>query len=173
MTTPQQRLLNNASKTSIDDDADDDAKVQNTKSQTEAVLGPKFENLIQKMHTNVKYCVLFGPCCNHSSACSHLCWQPEPGLMHHAPEKLVNLAGQKLNAMVSEESINRSPNSLRRVSQRSATNGFGSHRDKLAACSEMRPPSLCVVAWLRGSLDAAAWCEASGTLRYMISYMIS
>jgi hypothetical protein len=53
-------LLNNVSKTSMDDVSDDDAKVQNTKSQTEAALGPKFENLFQRMHTNVKYCVLFG-----------------------------------------------------------------------------------------------------------------
>ena len=38
---------------------DDDAKVQNTKSQIEAALGTKFENLFQKMLPCVKYFVLF------------------------------------------------------------------------------------------------------------------
>jgi hypothetical protein len=33
----------------MDDDADYDAKVQSTKFQTEAALGPKFENMFQKM----------------------------------------------------------------------------------------------------------------------------
>ena len=33
--------------------------LQNTESQTEAVLGPKFENLFQKMRLNVGYFVCF------------------------------------------------------------------------------------------------------------------
>jgi hypothetical protein len=43
-------------------DADDDAKVQNTKSQLEAALGAKFESLFGKMMRNVKY---FAFSCNH------------------------------------------------------------------------------------------------------------
>ncbi len=41
--------------TSMDGDADDDAKVQNAISQLEAALGAKFECLLGKMLTNVKY----------------------------------------------------------------------------------------------------------------------
>jgi hypothetical protein len=44
----------------MDGDADYDAKVQNTKFQTEAALGPKFENLFQKMLPHVNYFVFFG-----------------------------------------------------------------------------------------------------------------
>ncbi len=40
-------------------DADDDAKVQNTKSQKEAALGAKFESLFGKMQSIVKYVVIF------------------------------------------------------------------------------------------------------------------
>jgi hypothetical protein len=50
------KMLNNDSvQASMDGDADYDAKVQNTKSQTQAALGPKFENLSQKMRLNVRY----------------------------------------------------------------------------------------------------------------------
>ncbi len=39
-------------------DADDDAKVQNTKSQIESALDAKFEGLFEKMLGNIKYFVL-------------------------------------------------------------------------------------------------------------------
>ncbi len=48
-----------------------------------------------------------------------LCWQPESGPMHHAPEKNVNLADQKLNDMASEESNDRPPNGLQTASEES------------------------------------------------------
>ena len=44
---------------SMDCDSDDDAKVQNTKSQLEAVLGEKFESLFEKMFTNIISIVFF------------------------------------------------------------------------------------------------------------------
>ena len=43
----------------MDGDADYDSEIQNTKFQTQAALGPKFENLFQKMLTHVKYFVFF------------------------------------------------------------------------------------------------------------------
>jgi hypothetical protein len=52
-------LLNNdPGQASMAGNADFDA-VQNKKSQTEAALGPKFENLLQKMRLNVGYFVCF------------------------------------------------------------------------------------------------------------------
>ncbi len=62
-------LNNDSGQASMDGDANYDAKVQNTKSQTESALGPKFENLFQKMRLNVRYFVCFGNlvnCCNTS-----------------------------------------------------------------------------------------------------------
>jgi hypothetical protein len=43
----------------MDCDDDEEAKVQNTKSQTEAALGGKFEILFRKKHPHVKYFVFF------------------------------------------------------------------------------------------------------------------
>ncbi len=44
----------------MDGDADDEeAKVQNTQSMTEAALGAKFENLFHKMPPHLKYFVFF------------------------------------------------------------------------------------------------------------------
>jgi hypothetical protein len=49
-----QSLLHNDS-ASMDCDNDEKAKVQNTKSQTEAALGATFEILFGKKHPDVKY----------------------------------------------------------------------------------------------------------------------
>ena len=51
-------LLHNDS-ASMDCDDDQDAKVQNTKSQTEAALGATFENLFGQKHRDVKFFVFF------------------------------------------------------------------------------------------------------------------
>jgi hypothetical protein len=69
--------------TSMDVDADDDAKVQNTKSQLEAPLGAKFERLLGKMLRNVKY---YAFSCNHINilgqlhcSCSNKSQDSNPG----------------------------------------------------------------------------------------------
>ena len=51
-------LLHNDS-ASMDCDDDQDAKVQNTKSQAEAALGATFEILFGKKHPDVKYFIFF------------------------------------------------------------------------------------------------------------------
>jgi hypothetical protein len=51
-------ILHNDS-ASMDCDNDEEAKVQNTKSQTEAALGATFELLFGKKHPDVKYFIFF------------------------------------------------------------------------------------------------------------------
>jgi hypothetical protein len=54
-------LHNDSDPASIDVDAnDEDAKVQNTKSLTEAALGAKFESLFRNMYPHVNFFVFFG-----------------------------------------------------------------------------------------------------------------
>jgi hypothetical protein len=52
-------LLHTDSASMEDCDNDEEAKVQNTKSQTEAALGATFENLFGKKHPDVKYYIFF------------------------------------------------------------------------------------------------------------------
>jgi hypothetical protein len=52
-------LHNDSGQASMDGDADYDSEIQNTRLQTQAALGPKFETLFQKMLTHVKYFVFF------------------------------------------------------------------------------------------------------------------